>query len=67
MYYHIGRCAAPCCGKIDKQSYISIIDEIKGFLEENVETAARKLEEKMKEAAKNLEFEKATDASSSRV
>ena len=59
MYYHIGRCAAPCCGKIDKQSYISIIDEIKGFLEENVETAARKLEEKMKEAAKNLEFEKA--------
>ena len=59
MYYHIGRCAAPCCGKIDKQSYISIIDEIKGFLEENVETAARKLEAKMKEAAKNLEFEKA--------
>ncbi|MGI5172898.1 excinuclease ABC subunit UvrC [Treponema sp. OMZ 840] len=59
MYYHIGRCAAPCCGKISRQTYMSIIDEIKTFLEENVEKAAEKLENKMAAAAKNLEFEKA--------
>jgi len=59
MYYHIGRCAAPCCGKIDTQSYTSIIDEIRSFLEEKIETAVGKLEAKMTAAAKKLEFEKA--------
>ena len=59
MYYHIGRCAAPCCGKIDKHSYALIIDEIRGFLEEKIEASAAKLEALMKDAAKKLEFEKA--------
>ena len=59
MYYHIGRCAAPCCGKIDKHSYASIIDEIRDFLEEKIEVSAAKLESRMKNAAQKLEFEKA--------
>lgn len=59
MYYHIGRCAAPCCGKIDKQTYSSIIDELKQFLEENPEKAVENLENKMKHAAQELKFEKA--------
>ena len=59
MYYHIGRCAAPCCGKIDKHSYASIIDEIRDFLEEKIEVSAAKLESRMRNAAQKLEFEKA--------
>nr|MCR5699226.1 excinuclease ABC subunit UvrC [Treponemataceae bacterium] len=59
MYYHIGRCDAPCCKKIDKQSYNEIIDEIKSFLEGNPEETVEKLRTQMKEEAKNLNFEKA--------
>lgn len=59
MYYHIGRCDAPCCKKIDKQSYNEIIDEIKSFLEGNPEETVEKLRAQMKEEAKKLNFEKA--------
>ncbi|MCR4790112.1 MAG: excinuclease ABC subunit UvrC, partial [Treponemataceae bacterium] len=59
MYYHIGRCAAPCCGKISKQSYNDIIDEILNFLEGNPEETIEKLRIQMKNEAKNLNFEKA--------
>ena len=59
MYYHIGRCDAPCCGKISKQSYNEIIDEIRSFLEGNPEETVKNLRLQMKEEAKNLNFEKA--------
>lgn len=59
MYYHIGRCAAPCCGKISADSYKEIIDEIIHFLEGNPQETVQNLQLEMKQAAKNLEFEKA--------
>lgn len=59
MYYHIGRCCAPCCGKITEEAYTIYIDEISKFLEENPEIRLEKLQNEMKEAAKNLQFEKA--------
>ena len=59
MYYHIGRCAAPCCEKISKQSYNQIIEEIIKFLEENPKETVQKLTLEMKECAKALDFEKA--------
>ncbi|MFI3257754.1 MAG: excinuclease ABC subunit UvrC [Spirochaetales bacterium] len=59
MYYHIGRCAAPCCGKIDKESYSTIIGNVRLILNENPEKAIKKLENAMKEAAQELKFEKA--------
>ncbi len=59
MYYHIGRCCAPCCGKISEESYTVYIDEISKFLEENPEKRIEKLQNEMKEAAKLLQFEKA--------
>ncbi len=59
MYYHIGRCCAPCCSKITEEAYTVYIDEISKFLEENPEIQIKKLQNEMKEASKLLQFEKA--------
>lgn len=59
MYYHIGKCSAPCSGKISSKDYNSIIDEIRSFLEDNPEEGIKNLETKMKKAASDLKFEKA--------
>ena len=59
MYYHIGRCKAPCCGKIDKQSYNEFIEEIKGLLKGKDDEAVQKITAEMKDAAAKLNFEKA--------
>ena len=59
LYYHIGRCKAPCCKKIDKDSYNAYIGEISELLEGKGKETEEKLEREMKEAAKDLNFEKA--------
>ncbi len=59
LYYHIGRCKAPCCGKIDKDSYNAYIGEISELLEGKGKETEEKLSKEMKEAAKALNFEKA--------
>lgn len=59
MYYHIGRCKAPCCGKIDKQSYNEFIEEIKALLKGKDDEALQKITAEMKAAAARLNFEKA--------
>lgn len=59
LYFHIHRCSAPCCGKIQKETYQSFIGEILQLLEDSDGKEAKKIEIAMKEAAKNLEFEKA--------
>lgn len=59
MYYHIGQCPAPCCGKITQKDYIQYIEEIIRLLEGEGKEAVEKLQKEMKEAAQNLQFEKA--------
>ena len=59
MYYHIGRCKAPCCNKIDKETYNVYIDEIRALLEGKGDETVNKLSAQMKEAAAALNFEKA--------
>ena len=59
MYYHIGRCKAPCCSKISEQSYKEFFGEIFQLLEGKGEETVRHLQEEMKKAAKDLNFEKA--------
>ena len=59
MYYHIGQCKAPCCNKIDKQTYNEFIDEIRALLEGKGDETVTKITAKMKEAAAALNFEKA--------
>lgn len=59
MYYHIGRCKAPCCKKTNESTYNEFIEEICSLLEGKGEETVKKLQGQMKEAAKNLNFEKA--------
>ena len=59
LYYHIGRCKAPCCKKIDKDSYTAYIGEISELLEGKGKETEEKLSNEMKAAAAELNFEKA--------
>lgn len=59
LYYHMGQCKAPCCGKISKESYNEFFGEISDLLNENNDETSKKLTAKMKEAAAALNFEKA--------
>lgn len=58
---HIKRCAAPCQGLISQDDYRKMIDEVILFLEGRQETLARKLKQRMSQAAENLDFEKAAE------
>ncbi|MGP1438353.1 MAG: excinuclease ABC subunit UvrC [Treponema sp.] len=60
LYYHIGRCDAPCCGKITEEEYNKSIKEITSILAGNTKAIIKKLEAEMKEAVKEENFEKAT-------
>lgn len=57
LYYHIGRCTAPCCGKVSEAEYAQAINEIKNLLTNADSIDA--LQKEMQEAAQALDFEKA--------
>lgn len=59
MYYHIGRCKAPCCGKISSETYNAYIGEIAQLLEGKGDETVAKMTAQMKQAAAALDFEKA--------
>ena len=59
LYFHIGRCSAPCADKISESDYQKDIDEIALLLEGDLKKPLAELTEKMKAAAAAREFEKA--------
>ena len=59
LYFHIGRCSAPCANKISESDYRKDIDEIALLLEGDLKKPLAELTEKMKAAAAAREFEKA--------
>ena len=59
LYFHIGRCSAPCADKISETDYRKDIDEIALLLEGDLKKPLAELTEKMKAAAAAREFEKA--------
>ncbi|MFD3155738.1 excinuclease ABC subunit UvrC [Haloimpatiens sp. FM7330] len=59
LNYHIGLCKAPCCGYISKEEYNNIVKNIIDLLCGKDKSTKKILIEKMNEASKNLEFEKA--------
>jgi excinuclease ABC subunit C len=59
MYYHIGRCMAPCCGKINAGEYGRHVERVRKLLAGETESLVRDLTESMLVAAKNLQFEQA--------
>ncbi|MEG0249286.1 MAG: excinuclease ABC subunit UvrC [Peptostreptococcus sp.] len=61
LNYHIKRCVGPCTGRVSKEEYMKMIDEIVLFLSGREESLILLLEEKMKLASINLDFEEAAD------
>lgn len=59
MYYHIGRCLAPCSKEVAQSTYTEFIEEICTLLESKDLETEKKLQNQMKEAAARLDFEKA--------
>lgn len=56
---HIHMCYAPCAGRISKEDYNAMIDQIALFFEGKQDGLARRLRQEMEQAAENLEFEQA--------
>lgn len=59
LYFHIGRCIAPCANEVSRQEYISMINEIVMFLQGKTNEIKEKLNLQIEEYSKKLEFEKA--------
>lgn len=56
---HIGKCLAPCEGKIKQEDYKKMIDEVLNFLSGKYKEVIKKLQEDMLTASEELQFEKA--------
>lgn len=59
LNYHIGKCCAPCVGKISKQDYRKIVDGAVRFLEGDDDTVKQVLREKMMQASDKMQYEQA--------
>jgi excinuclease ABC subunit C len=57
--YHIEKCAGPCVGEIDKESYDQLVLELLDFLDGDTDTIVKRLDTEMREAADELEYERA--------
>ncbi len=59
LYYHMGQCSAPCQGWISQEEYDKRVQEAIRFLNGHFEEILSRLEGQMREAAEQLDFEKA--------
>ena len=59
LYYHIGKCMAPCQGKVTPQEYQNIVAQVELFLSGKQTELIKKLKTQMEEYAKNEQYEKA--------
>ncbi len=61
LYYHLGQCLAPCVKQIEPTEFDNIVDEVAKFLNGGYEGVKKDLEQKMLEAAEELQFERAKE------
>jgi len=59
LWYHVGKCLAPCIDAVRKEEYTEVIKQLILFLEGKQEKVIQGLEKQMDKAAKALEFERA--------
>ncbi|MEZ4766838.1 MAG: excinuclease ABC subunit UvrC [Caldilineales bacterium] len=59
LYYDIKLCVAPCIGKADKDEYRDVMQGLVDFLEGRSDEAIAALEDRMRTAARSLNFERA--------
>jgi excinuclease ABC subunit C len=57
LYAHIEKCAAPCVGDIDHDDYMRLVQELLDFLDGEHDAVLNRLEERMRTASDQLEFE----------
>lgn len=61
LYYHIKQCKAPCQGYISEADYRESVNQVLEFLNGNFSLVTKQLEQKMSEAAMNMEYETAAE------
>ena len=61
LYHQIGQCPAPCQGNVSVESYREHVDQALRFLNGEDSQLLSSLEEKMKKAASELDFEQAAE------
>ena len=59
LYYDIKLCAAPCIGKISREDYRQMIDDLCKFLEGRTDPILNRLKEQMADESEQLNYEKA--------
>ena len=59
LNYHIGKCMAPCTGKISEAAYAECVDGAVRLIKQGKNEIVRSLRQRMEEASEALEFEKA--------
>jgi len=56
---YIGKCAAPCVGKVTAEEHRDIVDDFCDFMGGRTEQITRRLEKQMAQAAQDMEYERA--------
>jgi len=59
LQFQIKRCTAPCVGRVERQEYLSMVDEAREFLRGKSRAIQDRLLEKMRAASDALDFESA--------
>jgi excinuclease ABC subunit C len=59
LKYHIEQCSGPCVGEISKPDYDVLVADLCNFLDGDSDPVVESLDEQMRAAAAELEFEKA--------
>ncbi|MPZ86666.1 MAG: excinuclease ABC subunit UvrC [Nitriliruptorales bacterium] len=59
LLYHIGRCSAPCTGKVTETRHRALVEELIAFLEGDTDETIEQLTERMTAEAAKLNFEAA--------
>ncbi|WP_405815565.1 excinuclease ABC subunit UvrC [Streptomyces sp. NBC_01390] len=56
---YIGKCSAPCVGRVTAEEHRELADEFSDFMAGRTGTYIRRLEQRMTEAAEDMEYERA--------
>ena len=59
LNYELGRCLAPCAGKVSEYEYKRMVSEVADFLSGRYKGLEKQLQEDMHQASENMEYEKA--------
>lgn len=59
LMYHIGKCCAPCTGRVTKEEYAALLDEVVAMFQGSCKGYIESLTQLMREASDRMDFEKA--------